>query len=467
MHVCIFHSQFGPSGTAVHAGCTFIVLCLILQCWPCDASRSELSDTEQGIEGVLYPGLFRRLQLPPSIGSTDGHAHMTPVAVTGHSWFGLVHGLPIMFVRPSNKLSMDLRTTFKDWLLTDRAPAWKRLPVNPHWDGPDKMSLTSKYTRYNLVEEALRGGPKISPIGRQLKRFLGESLVELITIYPDAIEAMRHEADRSAWKSRMGRVDRTADNHPYGPFPIGVHVQSWMNLHRKGNYTRAMGAEQLQDYTRAIHIHTHAMSWHAFMPLDAAGTNTTFIVPPHYHQSGAKGDGPLRRSPVAFNIKNSDGVLVMICGGVRHGVPPPMHIAGSTDGEELQKNRVSIAFDFMYSTTINGDREVTHPGATPEMSDPVWPSSTRKKVFANPTAMVGPENVNTVLLTPVQLEKEIRHASRRRGGVPGEFIEPLTLDHRSVTDDYQLRHLRSLDFAGLVDMEGLVGEAPKIRSDEL
>lgn len=469
MHVSSSHSHIGPRGTTVRAACTFIFVCLISHCWPCGASRRiEVSDTEQGFEGDLYPGLFRRLHLSPSIGSTDAHTDVVPIAVTSHSWFGLVHGLPIMFVRPSAKLSIELRTTFKEWIVTDRAPVWKNLPENPFWTGPDKTSLTSKYTRYNLVEEALRAGPKISSIGRRLKHFLGESLVELITLYPDAIEAMGHEADKSAWKSRIGRVDRTAGGHPFSPFPIGVHVQSWMNLHTRvaGNDTRRMGADQLHDHTRSIHIHHHDMSWHGFMPLNAAGTNTTFIVPPHYHQSGSEDDGPLHRSSVAFNIKNSDGVLVMLCGGVQHGVPPAMGIADNDNGVELQ-NRVSVAFDFMYSATVNGNRAVSHPGATPEMSDPVWPSSSRKKVLVNPIALDGPENVNTVLLTPVQLENEVRRVLRRRGGVLGEFIEPLTLDHKSVADAYQLKNLHSLDFAGLVDMEGLVGKAPKIHWDEL
>lgn len=443
---------------------TFIFVYLISQSWSSsESSFVEPPETDQAIEGKLYPGLFRRLHLSPSTGSTDAHRDVVPIEVTSHSWFGIIHGLPIMFVRPSEKLSIELRTTFKEWLLTDRAPAWKRLPENPHWIGPDNTSLTSKYTRYNLVEEALRAGPKISPIGHRLKSFLGESFVKLITVYPEAIEALRHEADKSAWKSRVGRVDRTAGGHPYGPFPMGVHVQSWMNLHSRveGNDTHTMGA----DHTKTIFIHTHHMSWHAFMPLDATGTNTTFIVPPYYHQIESNDKGSLHRSSVAFNIKNSDGVLVMLCGGVRHGVPPAMGIADG-DGEEPRK-RISVAFDFMYSATVNGDITVSHPGATSKMSDPVWPSSPSRKVFENPKALNGPENVNTVLLTPEQLDKEIRRALRRRGGKPGEFLEPLTLDYKSVENTYHNSQLHSLDVGGLVDMEMLVGEAPKILWDEL
>eukprot|EP00547_Thalassionema_nitzschioides_P010282 CAMPEP_0194229686 /NCGR_PEP_ID=MMETSP0156-20130528/44021_1 /TAXON_ID=33649 /ORGANISM="Thalassionema nitzschioides, Strain L26-B" /LENGTH=466 /DNA_ID=CAMNT_0038962245 /DNA_START=44 /DNA_END=1444 /DNA_ORIENTATION=- len=413
------------------------------------------ADTEQDIEGDWYPGLFKRLLSPPSIVSTDARI---PIAVTSHSWFGLVHGLPMMFMRPSAELSIELRTTFKDWLLTDRAPVWRELPENPHWSGPDKTSLTSKYSRYNVLQDALQASPEILAIGRRLQHFLSESLVEFITLYPDAIEAMHHEADRDAWQSRLGRVDRTAGNHRFGPFPIGVEVQSWMNAHE-----RTTTADGGHEHTQAIHIHTHSASWHAFMPLDAAGTNTTFVAPP-YHRQGGAGDGHGHNASVAFNIENSDGVLVMICGGVRHGVPPA---ATGGYGKEMRE-RVSVAFDFIYSATINGDTKVTHPGASLEMLDPVWPSSPiRKKVLEKPRLLYGPENVNTVLMTPVQLEKEITRALRRRGGDLGEVMEPLASDAQSVRDTYQHKHLQSLDFAGVLDMKELVGDAPRIYRDEL
>ena len=48
-----------------------------------------------------------------------------------------------------------------------------------------------------------------------------------------------------------------------------VEVQSWLNAHR----ANLPGEDSLS-------VHTHHFSWHGYLLLDAAGTNTTYHAPP-------------------------------------------------------------------------------------------------------------------------------------------------------------------------------------------
>jgi len=96
-----------------------------------------------------------------------------------------------------------------------------------------------------------------------------------------------------------------------------------------------------------LEMHKHNYGWHGYLLLDAEPSNTSYNLPPSKNK-----DGKLEQ--VLISLNNSNNVLVMLCGGIDHAVP----IAHAFDGS---RPRVSVAFDFIFSTRANG-MIVSHPG---------------------------------------------------------------------------------------------------------
>ena len=247
-------------------------------------------------------------------------------AERGRRWFGDVMGVR-MLVSTLPAAAASRLPALADFLRASE-PRWRGLADDPEWPKAERSQVTSKYRRYNALAEAVHSqNATVARAGRELKKALGARLAELMARY-----AAADPPCDPARRRRLKVVDPNflgAGRPSHAP---AVEVQSWLNAHR----ANLPGEDSLS-------VHTHHFSWHGYLLLDAAGTNTTYHPPPP--EPGAP--RPL------FNLGNSDGVLVLLCGGVEHAVPP---VAAS------ERPRLSMAFDFAFSFDYGG-RAVAHPGA--------------------------------------------------------------------------------------------------------
>lgn len=237
---------------------------------------------------------------------------LRPVAMGNLSWCGLVHGVPMQFSRPPHELEQDLHILI-EWLVRDRGPVWLRdLEEDPHWfPASERNTLTAKYRRYNFLREALASeSTQVAATARSLRSFLRHEWAAFTDGFPEVVSMMHDAVERQAWEQRMKPVDDLRQvpaptfhptrqpsrmrnsalryvshhqqpislppcaQHPSGPFLVGLHVQSWMNSHGRA-LNQGEGTSLLQwAQNQSLHMHAHTFSWHAYLLLDAGGSNT-------------------------------------------------------------------------------------------------------------------------------------------------------------------------------------------------
>lgn len=259
-----------------------------------------------------------------------------------NSWFGLVHGVPMLFSR-SPALDEHL-PDLRRWLVEEKEPDWRALPQDDRWPYENERSqLTSKYTRYNALAAALSSSDtRVAAAAAALRQLLLERLVDLMRRFPAAVDAMAERDVRDAWRRRLRQAP---DSFQGMQFPQSVHVQSWMNAHR----ANASGEQSLS-------LHDHSVGWHGYLLIDAAPSLTAYMAP----DATAGGGNAL------FALNNTNGVLVLLCGGLRHAVLPLREVSEAASQRFVGgRPRVSMAFDLALSTRVahKGNAAYEHPAA--------------------------------------------------------------------------------------------------------
>lgn len=301
-------------------------------------------------DDTLLSGAVRRIQVPKSIDPSNAEVPLE------RSWFGLVYNVPMLFTRLPPEL-MSALPNLTRWLVHDREPVWSALPENPDWNHDEKRQLTGRYRFYNALQEALGAHEAVAPgVARAASNLRKELLANLLHLWrgiPSAVESMQSK-ERKRWRRWLRNVSRNVKSptgQVAGPFPIGLHVQSWMNAHRAD-----------REGEEGLSMHNHEMQWHGYLLVDAEPSNTTYVAP-------ALRSGSFVGKRTLFNLNNANGVLVLLCGGINHAVLPldstPQSVTGAPSPPSFAgaRPRVSMAFDFVFSTTLGNGMLVQHPGA--------------------------------------------------------------------------------------------------------
>lgn len=268
-------------------------------------------------------GLATLYDAPRAVGG--GASGVETIEAANGTWFGLVHGVPMRLARLDAAVPLaDLRA-----FLLSREPSWRALPENPAWDADGRRQVTSKYRYYNALREARTSANATArAAGLALDEALKANFVAFARTVGRVAGAPCAHAD---WPARLKVVDEELWGAGRGVARAGVSVQSWMNAHRD------------VDGERGLALHRHDFGIHAYLLLDAEPSLTAYHAPPP--RAGA------RRPLFAFD--NADGVLVVLCGGVDHGVLPT---ARPPDAP-----RLSMAFDFTWRMDHKGVA-LQHPG---------------------------------------------------------------------------------------------------------
>lgn len=303
-------------------------------------------------DDALLSGALQRIHFPQATDSSSADTE------TARTWFGLVYNVPMLFARLPPTLMAALPNLTR-WLVHDREPVWNALPENPNWVAGERHQLTSKFRYYNALQEALgadeAAAPGVARAASNLRRELLANLLRIWHGFPIAVESMESK-ERRRWRRWLRNVSmnvKSPSGQVAGPFPIGLHVQSWMNAHRAD-----------REGETGLQMHKHDMHWHGYLLLDAEPSNTTYMAP-------ARKSGSYAGKQVLFNLNNANGVLVLLCGGINHAVLPLDSTGPKTAamGEPSvpkfagARPRVSMAFDFAFSTVLGGGALVEHPGA--------------------------------------------------------------------------------------------------------
>ena len=273
------------------------------------AQMNDLAAPEEAIQGVV----------------TYKHADER-----GATWFGSMFGVPMALTRLEERRAQPLAVWIRKQL-----PRWRKLPVNFEWPEATRGSVTSKYRSYNALHEASQSKVReVRESADYVLKTMKETFVDVAEYYDQLPKLKRGECPGGFdWEERIMKVDE----HILGPQPAGVRLQSYV--------TALHAASPGYDY---IPVHQHDYAWHGYILFDADLTNTTYHGPP-----------PAEGLPrPLFNVVNEDFVLVIVNGGIDHGIPPPpADIFGKP-----QRPRLSVAFDFAFSLEVKG-KVVGHPGA--------------------------------------------------------------------------------------------------------
>lgn len=258
--------------------------------------------------------------------NTVNHPHIIPVVQSttnieaNHNpyWYGTIHGVPMLLVDLDESLSHHT-PNFVKWLLM-KEKEWTKLPENEHWPRKERKQVTSKYRWYNVLDEAIRD-PQVNETAFLLKKIITDNFKKLQGTFLDAVQTLP-PASQHFWKTKYSQVGVGLPKVDFSLDP-SVWIECWLNTHRP-----TPGMDSLS-------MHEHTYPWHGYLLLRASPSNTTYLSP---------------TLQTFFSLKNSNHVLVMLPGGIKHSVLPNMNL----------DPRISIAFDITYAFPFRG-KMVSHP----------------------------------------------------------------------------------------------------------